>query len=77
VGHKAFEIDFHTHTTKSSNKKNNLFINNQGWLWLENKITENQWIIAETIYTPFQKVQMSCHFQISFPAKNSWIQLNN
>ena len=23
----------------------------QGWTWLENKLTENQWKIAETIYT--------------------------
>ena len=26
----------------------------QEWFLLENKITENQWKIAETIYTPFQ-----------------------
>jgi hypothetical protein len=28
----------------------------QGWFWIENIITENQWKIAETIYTPFQMV---------------------
>ena len=28
----------------------------QGWFYLENKITENQWKIAETIYTPFNIV---------------------
>jgi hypothetical protein len=27
---------------------------NKGWFWLENKLTENQWKIAETIYTPLQ-----------------------
>jgi hypothetical protein len=26
--------------------------------WLGNKITENQWKIAETIYTPFAKGQL-------------------
>jgi hypothetical protein len=32
------------------------FCNYHGWFWLENKITENQWKITETIYTHFQKV---------------------
>jgi hypothetical protein len=35
--------------------------------WQENKITENQWQIAETIYTPFWLVlTMSCNIQNIF-----------
>ena len=33
--------------------KKRKFIIVQGWLWLENKITENQWKIAKIIYTPY------------------------
>jgi hypothetical protein len=31
-------------------------LHNQEWYWIENKITENQWKIAENICTPFKKV---------------------
>ena len=46
-------------------------------------ITENQWKIAETVYTPFQIVHfwpvltMFCNFWIFFSEENSWNQLNN
>jgi hypothetical protein len=30
----------------------------QVWFWLENKITENQWKIAEPIYTPLQSQEI-------------------
>jgi hypothetical protein len=55
----------------------------QGWFCLENKITENQWTIDETIYIPFQMV---CFFTCSeslanfgnfSPEENGWNQLNN
>ena len=36
-----------------SYSKYNIF---QGWIYLENKISKNQWKISETIYTHFQKV---------------------
>ena len=56
----------------------------QGWFWLENKITENQWKIAETIYTPFSNgIFLTCSdlcqttFCNFFPEEISWNQLNN
>ena len=32
----------------------------QGWIWIENKITENQWKTTENIYPLFQMV----HFDL-------------
>ena len=50
----------------------------------KNKINENKWKIAETIYTPFQKVNfwpvltVSCNFENEKKSEeNSWNQLNN
>ena len=41
-----------------------------GRFWLENKITENQWKIAETIYTPFQVV----HFWPVLTVSSNFLQ---
>ena len=58
-------------------------LHSQRWFWLENKITENQWKIAETSTSPFKKVIFDLFrlcpatFGILFSQKNSWNQLKN
>ena len=60
--------------------------NNQGCFWLENKITENQWKIAETIYNNFKWLIFyffqPCPLAFGLSRKqtseeNSWNQFNN
>ena len=59
-----------------------MFFQYQSLFWLENKITEHQWKLAETIYIPFQKISfwpiliMSGNFQKTNTEENSRYQLN-
>ena len=52
-------------------------------IWIENKIIENQWKIAENICTPFKRTifdlirQRPATFKKKISEGNSWNQLNN
>lgn len=46
-----FRLEYNSYSADNT-KKQTTWQLVQGWFWLGNKITENLWKIAETIYSP-------------------------